>query len=107
MHQITATLSYYDPVCPPRSWRWSEATQPQRPINTLTPDKHQVQISDIRELTVEERAKGGFTLDQAGFETVEGWGEGAEAAKVAKEWKERKWEDEKWIDEVYYPYAEK
>jgi hypothetical protein len=107
MHKVSATLNYFDPRVPPRSWRWSEATQAQRPVNDLTPNQHQVEISDIRELTVEQRAEACFTLDQAGFEAVEGWGEGEEAAKVAKEWKEGKWEDKKWIDEVYYPYAEK
>ncbi|KAN0065476.1 hypothetical protein ACQY0O_001312 [Thecaphora frezii] len=57
-----------------------------------------VDIADIRGLTEEQRRQAGFTVDEAGFQLVEGFGK----RETAQEWADRKWEDESWIESVYY-----
>jgi hypothetical protein len=52
------------------SWLWLPEHEHLNPINNLSPDTHQVEIQDLRCLTVEERAEQGLLLEKAGFETL-------------------------------------
>lgn len=103
MHSVLGNLNFFDTPVEPNDFRWSTATECDRPRNDLSPNTHEVQIYDMRSLSVEQRAEMGLTLEKAGFETLQGWGEDGES--LAKGWAERKWEDEKWIETVYYPYV--
>jgi len=103
---IQASLNFFDAHTPERSYRWTGTNESERPINLEKPDPHQVQIHDLRGSSEEERSHWGLTLDQAGFEILQGW-TGEDGDKMEKAWEVRRWEDEGWILGEYYEYVER
>jgi hypothetical protein len=100
---LTATLNFFDtPSSAAIDYRWSSSNESERPSNLLPPDSHDVQIHDLRSATPDQVAQLGLTLENAGFEVLQGWG--GEGETVAKAWKEGKWEDKRWVEGEYYDF---
>ena len=105
MRSVSAHLNFFDPRIEPSQFRWLPEREHLRPTNDLSPDTHQVEIQDLRSLSVEERAEQGLTVEKAGFETLQGWGEDGES--VGKAWAEQQWKDQTWIETEYYSYVKR
>ena len=100
MQSVLANLNFFD-ACVENNFRWTAVGD--RPANNLCPNTHEVQITDLRSLSAEQRAEMGLTLEKAGFEVLQGWGEDGENA--AKAWAEREWDNEEWIKREYYSFV--
>jgi hypothetical protein len=105
MRTVSANLNFFDCHVEASKYHWTPGNEHRRPINDRTPDTHEVRIFDMRSLTVEQRTEMGLTLEKAGFETLQGWGDGGEY--VAKAWAEKQWKDERWIETEYYEFVKK
>ncbi|PWN49676.1 hypothetical protein IE53DRAFT_369565 [Violaceomyces palustris] len=70
------------------------------PENNFVYSSQEVQITDLRRTTPEERERSGFNTRQAGFQIVDGWGD--QGGKTAKAWEERRWDEKGWIESEYY-----
>ena len=105
MRSVSSKLNFFDAHIVPSDFRWAPDREHLRPINDLRPDPHEVKIFDMRSLSVEERADKGLTLEKAGFETLQGWGEDAES--VSKGWAGKKWNDQAWVETEYYSYVQR
>lgn len=104
--RVLTTLNFFDTrLEKPTAFRWTAATESERPINLLTPDAHEVQIHDMRGLSILDRHVRGLTLEKAGFEMLEGWG--SEGESIANAWIQHKWDDVKWIETEYYSFVER
>lgn len=106
LHFVTANLNFFDSrLKRPNDFRWTAATQIERPSNTTTPDTHRVRIYDLRSLSSSERNDMGYALDRCGFEIMQGWSDDGD--NVGKAWDERKWEVRDWIETEYCSYVER
>ncbi|KAL9936467.1 hypothetical protein V8E36_004535 [Tilletia maclaganii] len=68
------------------------------PTHNHVLEPHDIPILDLSTSTPEQRAKAGYSVEQSGFEILDGFGNDSAAA----EWAEHKWESEDWLKEVYY-----
>lgn len=103
---VYANLNFFNSrITEPNDFRWTPTRENERPSNLSPPDTHLVKIYDLRSLSVDERTAAGLTLEEAGFETIEGWIGGGE--EIGKGWVEKKWEDLEWIEGVYKPYVKR
>jgi len=102
---ISATLNFFDGRSPETGYRWVGSNESERPLDLSPSDSHEVLIHDLRKLSATERGNMGLTLEEAGFEAVQGWG--LNGAGIQKAWGEGKWNDQSWIETEYYSYVKK
>ncbi|CAD6887305.1 unnamed protein product [Tilletia controversa] len=74
-------------------------TQFDGPRDNHALEPHTVSILDLSASTSEQRKKVGYTVEEAGFEILDGWGD---EGKTAPSWAAQKWDEPGWIEKEYY-----
>ncbi|KAE8212493.1 hypothetical protein CF327_g3863 [Tilletia walkeri] len=69
------------------------------PVNNHALEPHTVAILDLSASTSEQRKTAGYTVEQAGFEILDGWGD---ESTTAPAWANQKWDEPGWIEQEYY-----
>ncbi|KAK0522922.1 hypothetical protein OC835_006418 [Tilletia horrida] len=61
-------------------------------------EEHEVPILNLAASSAEERKQAGYTVEEAGFEIIDGFGLDATPA----DWAARKWDEPGWLEQAYY-----
>ncbi|KAK0556480.1 hypothetical protein OC846_001177 [Tilletia horrida] len=68
------------------------------PADNIVLEAHTVPILDLSASTKKQRDAAGYTVEQSGFEILQGWG----LDSTAQPWAEAKWDEPGWIENEYY-----